>query len=236
MVTFDGIILTEILPQIAFVNISIGSPSIETTTRDMPGRPGSFYVRNRYGTRNVVITLSLELPDELSRSTARNALFAWCSKTEPKWLQLEQVPGRHLIAVCTALPDFSVRDWWEDLQIIFTAIDPFFVDDTEKSVNVGETFTISGDANALAVIRQTQIEGATNPKWIIDTGAFVQLDALINGDIVIDFDAFYIENDGAPISSQLTLDSRFFDFPPGSHTVTGDGGAGGVVYWRERWL
>ena len=236
MVTFDGVTLSEILPQVEFVDISIGSPSIETVTRDMPGRPGSFYVRNRYGMRNIVLTLSLELPDELFRSAARNTLFAWCSKTEPKWLQLEQVPGRHLIAVCTSLPDFSVRDWWEDIQITFTAIDPFFIDDTEKSANVGEPLTITGDTNALAVIRQTQIESAPNPKWIMDAGAFLQLDTLINGDIVIDFDAGYIENDGTPVLSQLTLDSRFFIFPPGVHTLSGDGGAGGTVYWRERWL
>lgn len=238
MITLNGVALSTAVPQTRIVDIVISPPQLEVTAPPKTLLAGSRYARRRYGTRDVTLILDLSINDATMRETARNALLAWCDHDAPVWLQIETIPGRHLVVVCTSLPDFSVAQWWlADLQIRFTALDPYFTDDTAHAGAVDTPFTVGGNGPGIVSIHQELSTALTDPRWVFDMGSVIQLSGEITGEFLdIDMDARRVDVDGTPIMSAVSLVSRFFTVLPGEHTIAGDNGAAGDIAWYERWL
>lgn len=239
MVTLDGVEISTAVPQVRIVDIVIGQPVLEVVAPAKALIAGSRFVRRRYSTREVVVTLDLSIQDVTTREAARKALLAWCDHDTPVWLQLDAVTGKHLVVTCSSLPEFSIGQWWlSDLQIKFTALDPYFIDDAAHTANVGAAFTVGGQGPALTTIQQTLSAGLTAPAWSLDAGESVFLTGSFNaGDVLkLDMEARCVELNNDPSMDRVLRSSRFFELAPGAHTVAGANGAAGTVSWFERYL
>ena len=159
-------------------DIRVSSIQYSPVTANRPIEAGAFFVRNRCGTRTVSVTFALLKMDRSARQSALMAVSAWAKTDKEYKLELPGHPDHYLMAVCTAKPDPSTRQWWEaKLRIVFTCFDnPFWTDKIEKSVACGTQFTVFGDAPPLmrivkhrdsAASDQTYTLGGKNMKFSI---------------------------------------------------------------------
>lgn len=231
MIIFDGVDIQSIA-DIDIEDIRVSPIDFNPVSRPRAIDPGSYFVRNRAGTRTVSITFAVLTQDKLKRQTALMAISAW-AKTDAEYrLELPGHPQHYLMAVCTAKPEPSLRQWWESkLRLVFTCFNnPFWNDITEKNKVCGTEFTVLGDAPPLMRIERTLSAAASNQSYGLD-GKTITFSTIPAGDLVIDLNAQTAVVDNTSIMGAYNVNSRFLVPRTGIQTVTGTG----VVKWRERW-
>lgn len=233
-IVFGGVYLTEAVPKAKIINISIDMPTIESTYQSKVIRAGAYFRRLRYATRHIGITVELPL-DKKTYAINIRKLIAWCQSEEPRALRLPVYREDEIYVTLTNAGELNVRDFWLPVELEFTAWDPCFISVDEHVADVGDSFTISGDEMPQIWLEHRISGSLTDPEWIFPDGYKVKLSGTFaTGLIVIDFDNLTITHNDRSIMANLTLNSRFPRFKPGTFTVTGP--AGGILKWKERWL
>lgn len=230
MIYFNGVALETVAP-VKIEDIHIAPIPRNVTARQRPILAGADYVRATDGTRTVTISFGLVTQDPDLRARQLEWITAWARSEEPKRLEIPYHEGRHFLALCTAFPEPSMRQWWESkLRLVFTCYDPFWRSNAEKSVACGTAFSVLGDAPPLVRIRNTFSETASDVAYTdgTDTMTFSSVAA---GDLEIDLNAQTAALDGASIMGEYEFGSTFLQPKTGTQTITGTG----TVYWRERW-
>lgn len=230
-ICFAGRWLAQAVPNAKILDISIGSAAIESTTFSRVKKSGSFFVDSRNGARQIVVTIELPL-ERKSRSENARKLRAWAETSEPAPMSLYCVDGE-IEVLMTDFSEYSIRNWWEPIELTFTAWNPFFVDVEAHSAGVGTKFTLGGSGEPFVWIEHAVSSELQDPEWVIDGVKRIKVPGTFkNGTLIVDFETLMVYHEG--ISAAVTPASRFPDFRAGSHIITGPDG--GVVHWKERWL
>lgn len=232
MITFDGVNINTVAP-VKIDDIQLSAPSLEPTVNGRAIRAGADFVRMRDGTRTVQVTFALLEEDKETRMAQINALKAWAKRDNEYILRFDSVPGLHLVAVCTAFPEPSLRQWWESsLNITFTCFDdPYWISDTEKTAACGTEFNVLGDAPPLMRIERTLSASASDQSYSNGTQTMT-FSAIPAGDMVIDLNNQTATVDNATIMANYSFESHFLIPKTGTQTITGTG----TIKYFERWL
>ena len=232
MVTFKGLSLKDAAP-VRISNIYVESPKVATTIKERPVARGENFVRRKYSPRLIIIEFYFPQTYPTQKAQWFQRVSAWTHSNGPQELRLPNFPGKFIKAACTALPDLSAISKMDMMQIEFTAFDPAFVSETVKTAACGASFTVGGDLPALAYIQKVNASPISSPAWVLDSSHTIALSGTIaSGTLKVDLEDKVITLNGTPIMDKMTLQSRFFEIEPGTHTVTGTGD----VYIQERWL
>lgn len=123
MIVFNGVALEQVAP-VKIVDIRVAPISMSVTARQRPVRWGADFVRVTGGSRTVSIEFALLTDDRETRQNQLAAITRWARSDTPGRLTLPNRRGAYLEAICTALPEPSLRQWWESkLRIVFTTYD-----------------------------------------------------------------------------------------------------------------
>lgn len=235
MLEFNGQQITDIA-DVGILDIKVGNAPPVLNTRSIPARDGQYFVQKTYGPRQISVSFTLMEPSIEKRLWFVDRLNEWLSPRKSCELRIGVVPFKHLLAVCTKNLSISMRDWWEDLSIVFTAYDPAFVSDVEKSAPMNTRFIVSGSESPAWRIEQQGGAALQTPRWVCN-GKHIELSGdIVPSGLTIDAVKRTIGNHLGPLMTRLTLDSGFFDLYPGMNEVITSGGAGGRIFWRERML
>ena len=120
MIIYDGVSL-ESVADVKIEDVRVSPIEFEQVAHPRAIRGGSDFVRNRAGTRSVVITFAVLDNDEVTRQQKIMAISGWAKNDKEYKLELPGHPEHYLMAICTKTPDPSLRQWWESkLMLVFT--------------------------------------------------------------------------------------------------------------------
>lgn len=231
MIVFNGTALEQVAP-VKIVDIRVSPIAMTPVARQRPITWGADFVRMGGGSRTVAIEFALLTDDREVRQNQLAAITSWARSDKPEKLMLPNRRGVYLEAICTALPEPSLRQWWESkLRIVFTTFDnPYWTSIAEKSVACGTAFTVLGDAPPLMRIERTLSAAASNQTYGngTETMTFSSISA---GDLVIDLNRQTAAVGNTSIMQYYTFTSSFIIPRKGTQTIAG----AGTVKWRERW-
>lgn len=231
--TYDGVDLTQTF---TVVDIDIQPlPTVKAITQDLAQRAGSYFVRQKIGTRTVKVTLGLnaESRDPMAIYKAFRPYAYLVNKSQPKQLKLNETT--YLNAILSGTSSMSEVAYWGKFTITFTAFDPYFYGATKTtslSNNTAKSVTVSGACNVWPVFTVTTSSTSvtiTN----VTTGEYVNIPNLTSGaTLVVDMgkQLSTVNNNYTPV----TLASTYFDLE-GTMSVKVQGGTASMVY-VERWL
>ena len=230
MIMFNGVWLDSVAP-VMIEDIRISPIPLNITARQRPIKFGADFVRVSGSPRTVAITFGLLTQDITARQYYLSQITAWARTPSPAALSIPSRPGVHLMALCTNLPEPSMRQWWESkLRLVFTAYDPYWISDAEQSVACGTAFTVMGDAPPLMRIESASDSARTDLTYSDGTDSMV-FSSVGTGTLVIDLNNQTAAIGGTSIMEQYTFTSKFLQPKTGAQTITG----AGTIYWRERW-
>lgn len=238
MVEFNGLRIGDVA-RVEILDIKISAAPPVVATRNAP-YDGQLFVRKTYGPRTVTVMFTLMETKTNGRVWFGERINEWLSPRKPCELRIDSIPRKHLLAVCTKNVSLSLRDWWEDITIVFTAYDPFFVSDVEKAAPVNTRFIVGGTEPAAWRIEQHGQSTLTTPRWThsypqATPSPYLELSGNIApSGLVINSGRRTIRNNLQSLTPALTLGSTWFDIQPGRNQITASGGAGGTIVWWER--
>ena len=229
---FDGVSLDSIA-NVRIEDVRVSPIEIEDTTRPRAVNAGSGFVRSRKGTRTVTITFGVLDENMVNRQKAIQAIRQWAKDDKEYKLELPGHPERYLMAVCTAKPEPSLRQWWEsNLRLVFTCFDnPFWNSMYEKSVACGTQFTVLGDTPPLMRIERTVSGSAASNQSYMRSSVGMTFTRIPVGDMVIDLNRQTAAVGSSSIMQYYTPSSTFLLPITGTQTILGTG----TIKYRERW-
>lgn len=231
MIFFNGTALEGVAP-VKIDDIRVSPIEMTATARQRPVRWGADFVRMTGGSRTVDITFALLTNNRDIRQAQLKAITEWARSDAPGKLELPNHGNLYLEAICTALPEPSLRQWWESrLRLVFTTYDnPYWTSQFERSAPCGQLFTPLGDAPPIMRIENTYASAATDQSWS-DGENTLTLTQVPAGKVTIDLNRQTVDNYGNNIMRYFAFGSTFPVPRTGRQTITG----AGTVYWRERW-
>lgn len=227
MIRFNGIAMNEVA-NVKIVDILISPMQIRETVRERATRSGADFVRITGGTRTVMVTFALLDEDRERRQNQLLALNAWASTDTPCQLVFRDHPGRYLTGICTGFPEPSLRQWWGTMQIVWTCYDPYWYAMTEKVIDCGDSFKVTGAVPYVRITDTVTQAGARSYSDGTKTMTFSNVPA---GEMVIDLERQTASVDGVSIMQYFNFASSFIE-PQRSMTITGTG----KVRYKERWV
>ena len=233
MIFFNNIALESVVPEVRNMDVRVSPISFNAVARQRGTLAGADFVRIIPRSRTVEVSFALIDDQWQMRQDALLAVNAWAASDTPGRLQLPGHDGRYLEAICTQLPEPSLRQWWESkLRVVFTTMDnPCWTSEAERTAVCGSAFYVSGSAPPLMQITRTLAAQATNQSYSdgTNTMTFSEIPA---GEMVIDLNRQTAAVGGASIMSAYSFGSSFIVPKSGAMTITGTG----TVRWRERWM
>lgn len=230
MIYFRDVALDSVAP-VRVVDVLVSPVGLSPLSHERPIRPGSTFVRAKDGARTVQITFALLTQDREMRAQQMAAIYKWARGDAPGALRLPGYSGRHLMAICTGLPEPSTRQWWESkLRITFTCFDPYWYADTPRTVDCGTAVTPIGSAVPRLRILRT-LSAAANDQSYSNGSETMTFATIPAGGLVIDLDAQTAAVGSTSVIQYMTFSSRFLQPKLGPQTITGTGS----VEITERW-
>ena len=232
MIIYDGVNLDSVAG-VLIEDVRISPIQYEEITRPRAICGGSDFIRSRASTRTVSITFSIINENMINRQASILSISQWAKTDKEYRLEVPGYPGLYLMAVCTAKPEPSMRQWWEaKLRIVFTCYNnPYWNSKDEKTANCGTAFSVLGDAPPLMRIERT-VSGsaASNQSYALD-GRTMTFSSIPIGDMIIDLDKQTAVVGSSDIMQYYNVNSKFLIPRTGQQTITGTG----TIKYRERW-
>ena len=231
MIVFDDADIRSVA-DVKIEDIRVSPVEYNDVTRPRAISPGSVFVRERIGTRSVAVTFAVLTQNRLQRQAELMGISQWAKTDKEYKLLLPNYPEHYLMAVCTAKPEPSLRQWWESkLRLVFTCYDnPFWNSISEKSASCGTAFMVMGDAPPLMRIERTLSGEASDQSYALD-GNTMTFSTIPAGDMTIDLNRQTAAVGTTDIMQYYNVNSKFLIPRTGSQTITGTG----TVKYRERW-
>lgn len=231
MIVFNGVALEQVAP-VKIVDILVSPIQMTAVARQRPVTWGADFVRMSGGSRTVSIEFALLTDNRDVRQAQLQEITRWARSDTPGKLEIPNRRGSYLEAIRTALPEPSLRQWWESkLRIVFTTYgNPYFTSSTERSVACGTPFIALGDAPPLMRIERT-LSGAASNQTYGNGSESMTFSTIPAGDMVIDLNRQTAQVGTTNIMQYYAFGSSFLIPRAGTQTITGTG----TVKWRERW-
>ena len=229
MIIFGNAALEDAAP-VRVRDITVFMPDMRPIAADRVYPAGQEYAGMRVGARRVVIRFALDAEDMAQRAGHLRAVTQWASGMDIRPLRLPGYDGMHLMAVCTAHPDFDARAWWrDDLRLELTAFDPYWRADAERRAAAGDVF-IGGSAPPEMRIEYRN-EQAGDCLWS-DGIDEMRFSGVPPGLLVIDLNRQTALLDGTGVMDRFDPTGTFPLPRAGRFRLAGPG----EIVWRERWL
>ena len=237
-VSFDGVVLTDTLKVLS----TRGGHSRAVEAVEVPGRD-DLLVRDARK-RGPSVTLHFFAQGTAAQlAAARREIGALLSAREPKRLQFGGDGGLYYMAVPDGEPDWSQFVRSGRMDVPFLVPSPAMYGEEKVAtvpsggsvtVEVLGTYPTAPTATAASAVRSS-----SSSVWglRLDNGIWMHVDtgSSSSRSVVLDCGARRCTVAGS--TKLATLDSTWFSFEPGSHTVRMDNGTGAAVLrWQERWL
>lgn len=231
MIVFNGVALEQVAP-VKIVDVLVSPISMTPTARQRPVAWGADFVRMTGGSRTVSIEFALLTENRDDRQRQLQEITRWARSDAPGKLELLNRRGVYLEVICTALPEPSLRQWWESkLRVVFTTFDnPYWTSSELKSVACGTAFVVLGDAPPLMRIERT-LSGSASNQTYGDGSESMTFSTIPAGNMVIDLNRQTAAVGNTNIMQYYAFGSSFLLPRAGTQTITGTG----TVKWRERW-
>lgn len=232
MIKFHGVDLTDIAP-VKIEDVVVSPIALTPVARERPIAYGSEFIRMSGGERTVTVTFALLEMDYATRETAMGAIREWAQAETEQTLELPQYENRHLECICTQMPDYSYRKWWENkLRLIWTCFsNPYWTSNDVIEVPCGQTFAVSGSAPPIVNIVRNG--GAIVDQTYATATEAMTFSRIPAGNLVID-----LNRQTAAIGNTSIM--QFYS--PTSTWIKPKVGANqyingvGTVRYRERWV
>ena len=230
MIYYDGVNI-ESVANVKIEDIHVNPIKFETVARPRPIRGGSNLIRNRAGTRTIIVTFAILERDEILRQKMLDAVSLWAKTDKEYRIDIPGHPDRYLMGVCTEKPEPSLRQWWEsNLRLVFTCIDnPYWNSKAEKSAACGSDFFVLGDAEPLMRIERT-LSGAASNQAYASGGKTMTFSTIPAGNMIIDLNNQTAVVGNTDIMQYYNVNSRFIIPKTGAMKITGTG----TIKYRER--
>jgi hypothetical protein len=231
MIVFNGVALEQVAP-VRIVDVLVSPISMTPTARQRPVAWGADFVRMTGGSRTVSIEFALLTENRDDRQRQLQEITRWARSDDTGKLELPNRRGVYLEAICTALPEPSLRQWWESkLRVVFTTMgNPYWTAIDEKSVACGTQFAALGDAPPLMRIERTLSAAASNQTYG-NSSESMTFSTIPAGNMVIDLNRQTAAVGNTNIMQYYAFGSSFLLPRAGTQTIMGTG----TVKWRERW-
>lgn len=230
-IVFNGIELTNHIPGSHVIDINVGQIEIEHVASARVSRTGSLFSHKRDATRPITISVELPIDDREGIMRNYNLLRTWADSEQPQPLYLPDYDG-YIYCILNSMSELSIRTWYEPIEIVFIAYDPYFYG-LSRSSDVGTAFYVFGDVAVPFKIECTIEKTVEDPSWLIDDAFTIALTGSVGvGTLVIDTVHGLVTLNGDSINTQISLATRFKELAPGKHTITG---TTGKISWIERW-
>ena len=232
MIVYNGIALESVAP-VKIEDIRVNPIQYNPVVRPRAIRFGSEFVRMGGGTRSVSITFAVLDNDRINRHESLMNISAWAKTDREYVLELPDAPNRFLKCVCTAKPEPSTRQWWENkLRLVFTCFDnPYWTSKAEKSVACGTQFNVLGDAPPLMRIERTVSGSAASNQSYSNSVQTMTFSSIPVGNMVIDLNKQTAAVGTSSIMEYYQPSGAFIIPRTGVQTISGTG----TVKYRERW-
>ena len=193
-------------------------PEYEIATRDVPGQPGSRFMRA-----------------ELKRRLMASRLL--CLKEAELWLDDERHLGLRYMAVLTSPGALDTLWHTGEATLTFTAYDPVAYGAEGRATVSGTSGVQVGGTFRTYPTVTVRPGGSTSALRLTNmgTGEFVQIDKAVTASsaVVIDMAAPQATVDGSP--APVTFESDFFPLEPGANSLKLSSGTA-TVQWTERYV
>jgi phage-related protein len=231
MIYFNGVSIMN-AADVMIEDIRVSPIQLTAVARQRAIAFGADFVRMRGGSRTVTITFGLLDENMDSRQTKIRKIIQWARSEQPGRLILPHYNNMYLECICTALPEPSMRQWWESrLSLTFTTYDnPFFNSIQENSAECGADFIVKGDAPPLMRIENTLYAAASHQAYS-DGENTMTFSTIPRGKLVIDLNQQTATVGTESIMQHYEFGSSFLIPKTGANNISGNG----VVKWRERW-
>ena len=232
MIVFNGIALESVAP-VKIEDIRVNPIQYNPVVRPRAIRYGSEFVRMGGGTRTVAITFAVLDNDRITRHEALMNISAWAKTDKEYVMELPDAPTMFLKCVCTAKPEPSTRQWWENkLRLVFTCYDnPYWTSKAEKGVACGTQFNVLGDAPPLMRIERTVSGSAASNQSYSNSVQTMTFSTIPVGNMVIDLNKQTAAVGTSSIMEYYQPSGAFIIPRTGVQTISGTG----TVKYRERW-
>lgn len=232
MVSFNGVRLDAVAP-VRILDGVDNAATVALVLRERVVSNGAYFAQRRLSTMKEVVTFTLPVSDSAKRESYMRAIRAWCTTTAPAPLLMPKYDGLYTMAICSAMPTRSARDWWEELTIEFVVPEPCYIE-AARHINVLSAipFTVEGTYNPLAQIKYTVPASTSDLTWTLDGVTFSLAGVVATGELVIDLNTKTATVAGASVLGQIPLSQDIPDLSPGVHVLTGNGS----LLWQTRWV
>lgn len=177
-VRLNGVGLNAIDTRFHVANVEEEAPKIKVTTQSRAKYDGLRMMRRERETRRIIVHVVLWERDKMKRLEMYDKLVEWAENGG--MLTLGYRNGQQIRVECTELPDISGRDWKEEVDVVFTAYDPYWrgLDPMATSVSTAAGQTATAYLRPRGTARHTFLEfEITNT----DTAAMSSLSVSVNG-------------------------------------------------------
>ncbi len=150
-IRLNGIALDALDGRIYPTDIKEAAPKIKVETVAKP-LGGTRAMRREITERSVSVRFVIWEKDKAARNALYHQILAWADAGGN--LSVGYRDGQTLRVLCNRLPDISGKDWGDELELTFTAYDPYWqsIDATKASVtaeaNIAAAVTIRPDGTA----------------------------------------------------------------------------------------
>ena len=234
MLRFNGIDITDISDALETL-VKVSTPEIILDSIPTAIADGEQFARLRYGKRSITLEFTIFETDMQLRTSILRDIKAWGVSRTPLHLEVPQEDNGYLIAICTQLPTDNADRPTDDIEMVFTALDPYYYSRAEKLASVSSRALVLHDTEPNWRIEQAVTAELTSPSWSIN-GKTLTFTTIPAGALVLDGNTETATLDGGTILTALSGDSRFPQLAKGANQIEVANGAGGTIYWRERWL
>ena len=123
-VRLNGVGLNAIDARFHVADVEEEGPKIKVTTQSRAKYDGLRMIRRERETRRIIVHVVLWERDKMKRLEMYDKLVEWAESGG--MLTLGYRNGQQIRVECTELPDISGRDWKEEVDVVFTAYDPYW--------------------------------------------------------------------------------------------------------------
>ncbi len=232
--SFNGIDILSVAP-FEIMDVIVSAPSVNESRIRLAAGNRSILTDYQLQQRTIIITGDVKEDDIQRRQEWVASLLAWATAAQEAALIIPQEGRGYFLATCTSFPDMSALEWWSELVFVFTASEPYYRSLADKQIALPNNVQAQGSTSPIIRIEQMVATTLSLPAWYAN-GGMIQLASVTPGKLVIDFEKQSITLNGTSIQAALSIDSRFWTLAPGINAVTCANGAGGTLFYTERWL
>jgi|GEM_PF-698842 len=214
-------------------------PEYEIATRDVPGQPGSRFMRAELKplTIDVAAAWRARPADDMAALRRLMASRLLCLKEAELWLDDERHLGLRYMAVLTSPGALDTLWHTGEATLTFTAYDPVAYGAEGRATVSGTSGVQAGGTFRTYPTVTVRPGGSTSALRLTNmgTGEFVQIDKAVTASsaVVIDMAAPQATVDGSP--APVTFESDFFPLEPGANSLKLSSGTA-TVQWTERYV